>query len=99
MYFFTSTGKVILEYLKSNSGYIVSLLVKMFTGLTGFAAWAASTVLKKLVEYGIITAEKAVDAAEDKKAIEELKKESAKPLTEIDRKKLDELERKILEGK
>jgi hypothetical protein len=75
------------------------MVVKSALGLQGILATVAAKVLLKLVTAGIIKIEDKIDSVQDKKAIEEIKKETSKPLDQVDRAKLDELEREILEGK
>ena len=88
-----------LAFAKENYKYGVSFLLKQYLKLSGLGLYLASMVIEKLVAWGIIAAENAVGKKQDQKAAEEIKEEIKKPVNEIDQKKLDELEREILEGK
>lgn len=88
----------IVNKLKPNSSLFVKMLVK-YLGLTGLKGWLASIFIKKTVKKVTNEAEKAIDKAEGKRAIKELKEEMQKPNDEIDWTKVDKLEREILEGR
>lgn len=97
---FTNYLEAALEFFKKNIlSVVVNTVVRSALGLQGILATVAAKVLLKLVTAGIIKVEDKIDSVQDKKAIEEIKKETSKPLDQVDRAKLDELEREILEGK
>jgi hypothetical protein len=97
---FTYYLETALVFFKKNIlASVVNMVVKSALGLQGILATVAAKVLLKLVTAGIIKIEDKIDSVQDKKAIEEIKKETSKPLDQVDRAKLDELEREILEGK
>lgn len=97
---FTYHLETALAFFKKNIlSVVVNTVVRSALGLQGILATVAAKVLLKLVTAGIIRVEDKIDSVQDKKAIEEIKKETSKPLDQVDRAKLDELEREILEGK
>lgn len=91
-------GKVV-KFLKETMPSLVSVIIKTAFGLTGVYGWIAAYIAKKASEELLKEADDAVDTIQNKAAIEELKKEMMKPLKEINWKRVDELEKEILEGK
>lgn len=78
---------------------LTSFGIKFFAGLSGIQAWLANFLLNKVWKSVKEVWKNTLQSLEDKKTLEEFKKEIAKPVDQIDPKKRDQLEEDILTGK
>ncbi len=78
---------------------LTSFGIKFFAGLSGIQAWLANIIINKLFKALKVAWNSAMKTIEDKKTLEEFKKEIEKPVDQIDPKKRDQLEEDILTGK